>query len=78
MVMRQISSVVPYARPDLRLIDDREPLRSAEYILSCTWHAVGDLRPEGFERIYDVRRGEAVLSSLWQRLPLAPAPSAEP
>jgi hypothetical protein len=78
MVMRQISSVVPYARPDLRLIDDREPLRSAEYILSCTWHAVGDLGPEGFERIYDVRRGEAVLTDLWRRLPLAPTPSAEP
>jgi hypothetical protein len=69
LVLRQISSVVPYARPDLRLIDDREPLRSGEYILSCYWPSATDLGPEGFEPIYEVRVGKAVLTDLWRRLP---------
>lgn len=67
MVLRQISAVVHYARQDLRMIDDREPLTSADYILSCYWQSQVDLRPEGFESIYKVRRGEAVLSELWRR-----------
>ena len=78
MVLGQISAVVPYARPDLRLIDDREPFRTAEYVLSCYWQSTIDLAPEGFEVFYRVRRGEAVLTDLWRRLPLGPTPSAEP
>ena len=78
MVMGQISAVVPYARPDLRLVDDREPFRSADYVLSCYWQSTIDLGPEGFDSIYKVRRGEAVLTELWRRQPAAPAPSAEP
>jgi hypothetical protein len=78
MVMGQISAVVPYARLDLRLVDDREPFRSADYVLSCYWQSTIDLGPEGFDSIYKVRRGEAVLTELWRRQPVAPAPSAEP
>ena len=79
MVLGQISAVVPYARPDLRLIDDREPFRSADYVLSCYWQSTIDLGPEGFESIYKVRRGEAVLAELWRRLAaVAPIPTAEP
>jgi hypothetical protein len=76
--MGQISAVVPYARPDIRLIDDREPFRSADYVLSCYWQSTIDLGPEGFESFYRVQRGEAVLTNLWRRLPLAATPSAEP
>lgn len=69
MVIAQMSAVVPYARPDLRMVDDREPFSIADFVLACRWQSTVDLGPEGFESIYKVRRGEAVLSELWQRPP---------
>ncbi len=69
MVLRQVSAVVPYARADLELIDDRWSVIFADFVLSCYWPGGTDLGPRGFEQVYEVRVGEAVLADVWQRPP---------
>jgi hypothetical protein len=67
MVLRQYSAVVPYTRPDLTLIDNRLPYSAADFVLVCYWPRAEDLQQHGFTRVYEVKRGSAVLSDVWQR-----------
>jgi hypothetical protein len=67
MVLRQTSQVVPNARPDLRLIDDRLPYRQADYVLACHWPDPVSLRGEGFELAHKVSADGATLTDVWKR-----------
>ncbi|MGA9531566.1 MAG: hypothetical protein WBR18_02520 [Anaerolineales bacterium] len=68
MVMRQISQVVPNARPDLLLIDNRQPFEQADYLLSCRWPDYQDFQDQGFEPINGIGAGGAVLTDVWRRV----------
>ena len=67
MILRQISQVVPYAREDLILIDDNLSYDLADYILACYFPRQWDFSDQGFERVYQVRAGSAVLTDVWKQ-----------
>ncbi len=68
MLPSSYDQAVPFARPDLRLIDNRTSYDQAQFVIQCTWiHGLGPW-PEGeFKPIGEVRRGNAVLASIWRR-----------
>ena len=65
--------VLPFARPDLVVMDDPNDLVRADFVLSCTY--VSEIRSRGawdksgFRRIYEVKRQDAILASVWERVP---------
>ena len=68
MLPPQVVQVVPYARPDLRLVDNRTSYSQADYVVNCTWtHGLGPWPSEDFRPVYKVTRGSAVLTTVYQR-----------
>ena len=67
MLPRQTSQAIPFARPDLQLVDIRVDLSQADYAVTCYWPRTEDYSQEGFEVIYQVRRGQAILTDVWAR-----------
>ena len=60
----------PFARPDLRLIDDRTSYDQADYVINCTWiHGLASWPSQDFSLMAQVKRGRAVLANVWQRIP---------
>jgi len=57
-----------FAREDLRVLVRESSLPEAEYIVVCTWYWRHDWGPQGFQKIYEVRRGEAVFAEVWRRI----------
>lgn len=58
----------PFARPDLRLVDNRTSYDEAQFVIDCTWiHTVGPWPSQEFQVIGEVKRGQAVLATIWQR-----------
>ena len=66
VVPQQVNQIVPFARPDLRLLDARKGVVDADFVLSCTWRDEGRWDTRRFVPIYAVRRGRAVLTEVWQ------------
>jgi len=67
MLPRQTSQAIPFARPDLQLVDARVDLSLTDYAVTCYWPRTEDYREQGFEVVYQVRRGDAVLTDVWAR-----------
>jgi hypothetical protein len=68
MLPPQIVQVVPYARPDLTLIDDRVSYDQADYVVNCAWtHGLGPWPAEDFHPVFQVKRGRAVLTTVYER-----------
>lgn len=69
MLPPQITQVVPYARPDLRLIDSSVSYDGADFVDSCTWTHGYPAPPAGeFVPVYEVKRGTAVLTTVYMRI----------
>lgn len=66
VVPDQTSQVVPFARPDLRLIDASRGVVDADFVLSCTWRDKGRWDTRRFLPVYQVHRGSVVLTEVWQ------------
>jgi len=66
VVPQQVNQVVPYARPDLRLLDGSRGVVDADFVLSCTYRDKGRWDTRRFTPVYAVRRGRAVLTEVWQ------------
>jgi hypothetical protein len=67
VVPQQTNQVLPFARGDLVIRDISRGLAEADFILSCIWRDQYDFPTTGFARVYEVRRGTAVLTEVWQR-----------
>jgi 4-amino-4-deoxy-L-arabinose transferase-like glycosyltransferase len=68
MLPPQVVQVVPYARPDLRLIDNRISYDEADYVVDCTWtHGLPPWPSEDFHPVHKVMRGTAVLTIVYAR-----------
>ncbi len=68
MLPPQVVQVVPYARPDLRLIDNRVSYDEAEYVINCSWtHGLPPWPSQDFHAVYKVMRGTAVLTTVYER-----------
>ena len=67
VVPQQTNQVEPFARPDLTVRDISQGVADADFVLSCTWRDQNDWPTKGFARVYEVRRGTAVLTEVWQR-----------
>jgi hypothetical protein len=68
MLPSSTHQAIPFARPDLHLIDNRTSYDQAQFVIQCSWiHGLGPWPKDEFQRIADVRRGKAVLSSIWER-----------
>jgi len=68
MLPPQVTQVVPYARPDLRLIDHRYRYDLADYVVNCSWtHAFPTWPSQDFHTVYKVVRGTAVLTTVYAR-----------
>ena len=65
MVFRQTSQVLPNARSDLYLIDDKVSYEDADYVLAChfPWHR--DLSDQGFKIEHSIKFGNARLTDVW-------------
>jgi len=57
----------PFMREDLVLESGDEALPYADYVLTCRYALRRDWASLGFSRVYQVRRGEAVLGEVWAR-----------
>lgn len=66
VVPQQVIQVVPFARPDLRLLDASRGVVDADYVLSCTYRDKGRWDTTRFTPVYTIQRGEAVLTEVWQ------------
>jgi hypothetical protein len=66
-VPRQVADVRRFARADLHLVGGESSVRAADFALTCSWPNETDLTSRGYRRVYTVRRGRAVLASVWQR-----------
>lgn len=66
-----------FAREDLRVMVRDSSLPEADYIVVCTWYLRNDWGPQGFQKIYEVRRGEAVFAEVWRRIGAAEGPGSE-
>jgi hypothetical protein len=68
MLPPQVVQVVPYARPDLRLIDNRVSFDEADYVVDCSWtHGLPPWPSQDFHAVYKVMRGTAVLTTVYAR-----------
>lgn len=68
MLPPQVVQVVPYARPDLRLIDNRTSFDQADYVIICSWtHGLPPWPSEDFHAVHRVIRGSAVLTTVYER-----------
>jgi 4-amino-4-deoxy-L-arabinose transferase-like glycosyltransferase len=59
--------VSDYLRTDLTLLPRTERVEGADFVISCVSPTRAEWQTEGFERVYEVRRGTAVLAEVWQR-----------
>jgi len=66
-VPAQTNQIEPFLRADLSLVTEIEQVEAADVVISCTWRSEGDWHTRDFERVYEVRRGNAVLTGVWQR-----------
>jgi hypothetical protein len=66
MVFRQTSQVLPNARSDLYLIDDKILYDDAKYVIACHFPWERDLSDQGFEIDYQVQIGSASLTDVWK------------
>jgi hypothetical protein len=66
IVPQQVTQIVPFARPDLRLFDASRGVVDADLVLSCTWRDEGHWDASRFVPLYQVRRGNAILTEVWQ------------
>jgi hypothetical protein len=66
VVPQQVSQVVPFARPDLRLLDARRGVVDADFVLSCAWRDNGRWDTTRFIPVYQVSREGVVLTEVWQ------------
>ena len=66
LLIAMAGDVRQYARPDL-MPPGEISIDAAQYVLVCNWPETIDLSEEGFRTVYAVRRGNAILSALWQR-----------
>jgi len=68
MLPPQVVQVVPYARADLRLIDNRVSFDEADYVVNCSWtHGLPPWPSQDFHPVYRVVRGTAVLTTVYAR-----------
>jgi hypothetical protein len=56
-----------FARPDLKIRPSST--RPPAYLLTCSWGLEKPPQAEGFAKLYDVRRGSAILGSVFHPLP---------
>lgn len=69
MLPSSYQQAAPFARPDIHLIDNRTSYDQAQFVIQCSWiHGLGPWPEVEFQRIADVRRGKAVLATIWQRI----------
>ncbi len=68
LALGQPWSAQMFQREDLRVMVRSSSLPKAEYILVCAWYMRQDWGREGFQKIYEVRRGEAVFAEVWKRI----------
>jgi 4-amino-4-deoxy-L-arabinose transferase-like glycosyltransferase len=62
-------TIVPdYLRTDLTLLPRTEHVEGADFVISCVSPTRAGWQTGGFERVYEVRRGTAVLAEVWQRV----------
>jgi hypothetical protein len=66
-VPTQTNQIEPFLRADLSLVTEMAQVEAADVVISCTWRSEGDWHTRDFERVYEVRRGSAVLTGVWQR-----------
>jgi hypothetical protein len=66
-VPTQTNQIEPFLRADLNLVSEIAQVEAADFVISCTWRSEGDWHTRDFERVYEVRRGSAVLTGIWQR-----------
>ena len=70
VVPQQTDQVAPFARPDLKLTSNLPMSPKADFVISCTYRSQGDWRTSSYRDVYDVKRGDAVLTSVWERADL--------
>ncbi len=68
MLPSSYDQAIPFARPDIQLIDNRTSYDQAQFVIQCSWiHGLGPWPEKEFKPIGEVRRGEAVLATIWRR-----------
>ena len=68
MIFGPIGNAIPYVRQDLILEGQYSPLWKAGIVALCPHGLSRGWDPADFERIHEVRRGEAVLGEVWRRV----------
>ncbi|MCJ7514261.1 MAG: hypothetical protein MUO23_15010, partial [Anaerolineales bacterium] len=68
LALGQPWSAEMFAREDLSVMVRSSSLPKADYIVVCAWYMRQDWGPQGFQKIYEVRRGEAVFAEVWRRI----------
>jgi len=66
-VPTQTDQIEPFLRSDLLLVSEIPEVEGADLVISCPYRTEGDWHTREFERVYAVRRGEAVFSEVWRR-----------
>jgi 4-amino-4-deoxy-L-arabinose transferase-like glycosyltransferase len=68
MLPSDYHQAIPFARPDIRLVDNRTSYDEADYVVQCSWvHGLGPWPSQDFEPRFEVARGRAILAQVWQR-----------
>jgi hypothetical protein len=58
----------PYARDDIQVVaSDEIGIEDGDYLLTCKFWLGGDFSEDGFEKVFDVRRGSAVYAEVYRR-----------
>lgn len=65
MVFRQTSQVLPNARSDLYLIDDKVLYEDADYVIACHFPWDRDISDQGFKIEHSIKIGSARLTDIW-------------
>jgi hypothetical protein len=66
-VLRLTDQVDPFLDDDLQMVRGSAQAESADFVITCAGRPKGDWQPLGFTRLYQVRRGSAVLAEVWRR-----------
>ena len=67
LVYWPVQNAMPYMRKDLKVVTTTSRLGEAEFVLVCTRQLGEDVQPDGYHRVFAVRRGEAVLAEVWRQ-----------
>lgn len=67
LVMGAHRAVEPFARQDLRVTRVLERMREADYLVTCKDNLGRDRSGEGWTKVFEVTRGEAVFAEVFER-----------